>query len=454
MPPLRGTLPGLRQLPEDGDGPARSGRARYLTATALGRSVGLGGLPAALLALPLALSPAGAEAATISIPSTCTLTGPGVCNATALIPTPSAGDTIAFKGGVLTMNGNKSYPDQATLTNSTGNTINQDGNSNTFSGVFADTLGNAGAITITNINPVNGNQLTAGTVTFSGANIYTGPTTINTGATLALTGSGSVASSSVVNVNTGATLALDNTTTIKSLAGGGSVTFTSSNKTLTLSNAADTFSGTISGGNANTTLTVNGGTESLMGSVTIKGDTTVDKGATLTGTGSVGTGTTKASLVNNGTVKPFNTVSNSTGTLTVGKNYTQGTTGVLDFAIGGTTAGTYSTLAVTGAASLAGTLAIQTVNNYLFPNAATTYDNIISYGTLSGSGLGFTNLTYNGNSCAPHGMETWSCHHITFQAINLPSTKGVRLHVAPEPGTLAVLGTSLLGLLALRRRRA
>ncbi len=43
--------------------------------------------------------------------------------------------------------------------------------------------------------------LSAGSVTFSGINTYTGATTINTGATLALSGSGSIGASNGVTDN-------------------------------------------------------------------------------------------------------------------------------------------------------------------------------------------------------------------------------------------------------------
>jgi hypothetical protein len=491
----------------------------------------LGRWPAFLLAAPLALAPAAAGAATITIGASCTLTGAGVCNATTKLTNP--GDTIAFTGGVLTMNGSATYAQSATLTNSGGNTINQDEHVNTFSGVFANAPGKAGEITITNVNAGTGKALTTGSVTFSGINTYTGATTINTGATLALSGNGSIATSSgladngtfdisaaggpvnvqdltgsgAVNLGTntvllnttanstfsgtiggsgsvtvtgsnkqtltgslgytgattvgaGATLAFGTaaanpTPTVASLAGGGTVSL-ANNQALKISNAltgagsANTFSGTISGGNKSTSVTIAGGTESLMGNVTVSGATTVSAGATLTGTGS-----TAKNLVNNGTVKPFNTVTGKTGSFTVGTDYTQGATGLLDFAIGGSPgSGNYSTLRIGGAATLLGTLAVETVNNFLFPIGATAYDNIITYSSLLG--FDFSAFTYKGKNCVANGVETWVCNHLTFQAVNVPALKEISLRInrAPEPGTLALLGTGLLGLFALRRRRA
>jgi hypothetical protein len=445
-------------------------RSQCVAATALAPTSALGRWPSVLLAAPLALAPAGAGATTFDITATaCTLTGGTICGTKTVLKTAPT-TAPAFQGGVLTLNNDgHSYSTQFTLDTSTTNTLNQDANKTMFTGIFSDAT-SGGNITITNASPSTGDPTSGGFVNFNAAETYTGTTTINSGAVLRLGSSGSIASSSTVVTDGRLNLALAApSVSITSLSGSGSVML-HGGQTLTLSNPSGTFSGVIGEWKSSGSLAITTGTEVLSGANRYTGTTTVGAGsaspATLVLNGSLksstttvsagstltGVGSTSGNVVNNGTVKPFNTVTNKTGTLSVGGNFTQNSTGVLDFEIGGTTAGTYSTLAVTGAAALAGTLAVQTVNSYLFPNAATTYDNIVSYGSLSS--LNFSNLTYNGNSCAPHGMETWSCHHITFQAINLPSAKGVRLHVAPEPGTLAVLGTSLLGLLALRRRRA
>jgi autotransporter-associated beta strand protein len=462
MSPIWGTIDDQSEAGGVEEAPARR-RSRYLTATALARS-------AAFLALPLALAPPGASAATITIDNTCALTG-AVCNATSKLPAPSAGDTIAFTGGALTMNSSTTYPDAVTLTaqgvgnvtqaqfnnqnvqqqqgivgnavSSAANTINQAGNANTFSGVIADAAGNAGAITITNVNPTNGSALTAGSVTFSKAETYTGSTVIKSGATLLVTGS--IAKSS--GVTNDGTLNLSNgTPTITSLSGSvaAASVLLGNNQTLTITNASGTYAGKISGGNQQTKLQINGGIESLMGSVSIGGTTTVGTGATLTGTGSV-----TGPVSNSGTVRPFDTVSNKTGTFTISGDYTQTSTGILNIAIGGTSAsGLYSKLAVGGAATLAGGLDIDTVNGFSFPNPTDTYS-ILTDSSVSGD---FASLFYNGSSCTLITKDVYHCGRgLNFTIAN---TNGLTtLSFAPEPGTLAILASGLLGLAGLRCRR-
>jgi uncharacterized protein with beta-barrel porin domain len=102
-----------------------------------------------------------------------------------------------FDGGTLALDQpGATYSQGFTLNNSNTNTIDQTGNSATFSGVFSDAT--------TGGNLIIANSGSGGTVTFSGVNTYTGTTTINSGATLNVTGS--IASSSLTSVNSGGTL--------------------------------------------------------------------------------------------------------------------------------------------------------------------------------------------------------------------------------------------------------
>ncbi len=121
------------------------------------------------------------------------------------------------------------------------------------------------------------NSGSGGSVTLSGVNTYTGATTIDNGATLALTGGGGIATSSGV-ANSGAFDITGTTSgaTIATLSGTGAVAL--GNRTLTLSNAANTFGGVIGGAGG---VTVAGGTETLTGSNTYTGATTIGNGATL-----------------------------------------------------------------------------------------------------------------------------------------------------------------------------
>ncbi|MBV9043488.1 MAG: autotransporter domain-containing protein [Alphaproteobacteria bacterium] len=135
------------------------------------------------------------------------------------------------------------------------------------------------------ISGTGGVTVAGGTETLSGSNTYTGRTIINLGATLALTGSGSIAASSGVTDN--GTFDISSTTggaPIKTLDGSGTVTLGA--RTLTLTAASETFNGTISGTGG---VTVAAGTETLTASSGYTGKTTIASGASviLTGAGAI-----------------------------------------------------------------------------------------------------------------------------------------------------------------------
>ncbi len=124
----------------------------------------------------------------------------------------------------------------------------------------------------------------SGSETLTGVNTYLGPTFISTGASLALAGAGSIATTS--SVQDSGTFNIAGLTTggasVGSLAGAGGVTLGANN--LSLSNAADTFSGSINGAGG---LTLLAGAETLSGANTYTGVTTVNGGTLiLAGTGS------------------------------------------------------------------------------------------------------------------------------------------------------------------------
>lgn len=444
----------------------RPRRSQCVDSIAPSPTLALGRWPSVLLAAPLALAPAGAGA--FDITTACTLTGGTICEAKTVLTSPTT--AAAFQGGVLTLsNNNQTYSTPFTLDTSATNTLDQDANETRFTGIFSDAT-TGGNITITNTSSVLRNPSIGGLVNFDAAETYTGTTTINSGAILRLGSGGSIASSSTVVANgrLGVQFAAPSVS-ITSLSGSGSVRL-GGGQTLTLSNPSGTFSGIIGERSSGGSLAITTGTEVLSGANTYTGTTTVGAGsaspATLVLNGSLksstttvtagstltGGGSTSGDVVNNGTVRPFNTVTSKTGTFTVGGNYTQNSTGILDFTVGGTSPGTYSTLAVTGTATLAGTLAIQ-ANSFLFPVGTSTYDNILTYGGVTGD---FSAFTYNGNNnCTSGGADTWVCNHITFQAIN--GINGINLAVTrrvPEPATIAILASGLIGLAALRRRRA
>ncbi|MFY1079461.1 autotransporter-associated beta strand repeat-containing protein, partial [Escherichia coli] len=116
----------------------------------------------------------------------------------------------------------------------------------------------------------------------SGANTYTGATTIGSGATLALSGNGSIAASGNVIDNGAFSIAATNAgAAIQSLSGNGSVDLGS--KTLALVNASGTFAGTIGGAGG---LVKNGaGIQGLTGVNVFTGGVTLNAGGLLLGNG-------------------------------------------------------------------------------------------------------------------------------------------------------------------------
>jgi autotransporter-associated beta strand protein len=272
-----------------------------------------------------------------------------------------------FTGGTLVLDQpGATYSQAFTLDASKTNTIDQTGNSATFSGVFSDAT--------TGGNLIIANSGSGGSVTFTAVNTYTGSTTINSGAALVLSGSGSIATSSgladngvfdISGTSSGASL--------KSLSGSGIVTLGS--KVLTLTNANDTFAGTIGGAGG---LTIAGGTEKLTGVNTYTGPTTVNGGVldvegAINNSGSV-TVNAGGTLMGAGLVDP--------PTVTIGSGAT--------LAPGNGTPGSSMTVA--------GNLALQSGAIYLVqvsPSAA-SFANVTGTATLGGATVNavFSNGSY------------------------------------------------------------
>lgn len=134
----------------------------------------------------------------------------------------------------------------------------------TFAGVITDPPGAA-------------LMLLAGTEGLSGVNTYSGITAIAGGATLVLSGDGAIAHSS--NVLVFGTLDVSGTNagaSLMSLGGNGVVALGS--RSLTLTNAQDSFFGVIGGSGG---VSVTGGTQTLAGANSYTGPTAVSAGAAL-----------------------------------------------------------------------------------------------------------------------------------------------------------------------------
>ncbi|SKA42208.1 autotransporter-associated beta strand repeat-containing protein, partial [Enhydrobacter aerosaccus] len=258
------------------------------------------------------------------------------------------------------------------------------------SGIFSGVIADSGAY------PVGGGNLTiaGGTQGLSGANSYSGATTIQSGAQLNLLGFGSIASSSGLANN--GTFDISGVTPtgagLQALTGSGQVNLGA--KTLVLLNANGTFSGVMadggaSGGTGGGLLLV-GGSQTLSGANTYTGQTAV-AGGFLNLTGSIagnalvgsagslgGTGTIGGNLINAGIVAP----GGSYGTLNVSGSYTQAVGGTLYTQVNA--AGQASQLAVGGAASLLGGTVLAGVGPGTY-GARTTYTIVRATGGVTGA---------------------------------------------------------------------
>ena len=334
------------------------------------------------------------------------------------------------------------------------------------------TIGGSGGVTVA-----------GATQTLSGVSTYTGATTVNSGA-LNLTGSlastnvtvgatgtlttaGGLSNDATVTT-TGGTFALAGDETIASLTGTGA-TITLGANTLTLANAAGTYTGAISGaGNlaisagsqslGATTFTgdllVNGGTLSLTGTLADAVDVMVASGGTvnftvsdtfasLTNSGLVNLG--GASVISVGTYTQIDGTLSGTGTLTA-------TTSNLDQIVvnaGTTLAG--ATVNINGATTVAGTVTapdinvnagILTLTNTGTINSATTVD------ILAGAGLttGGSQQIANGATVANAGVITLGgTETITnLSGAGRVDAAGQNLNVT---GTLSTTGDIVIGAL-------
>lgn len=129
----------------------------------------------------------------------------------------------------------------------------------------------------------------------------------------------------------------------------------------------------LSGTSTLNTVALAAGDVTLSGTLSA-GALSIPSGITLSGTGTV-----VGDVSNSGTISP----GSSAGILTISGNYAQTSTGVLNVEIGGTTAGTeYDRLAVSGTATLGGTLNV--LEGLVAPVAGTTYT-VITCGSCTGT---------------------------------------------------------------------
>jgi hypothetical protein len=236
--------------------------------------------------------------------------------------------------------------------------------------------------------------------------LYGAPITTNA-ATVILFGAGSQLSS-----NFGTADALANLSTI---AAGGSLTV-QGGATVNSSNAVNNLGTLVVG--AGSSFSAAGGYTQSSGLSVFDGSLSA-LSVVLNGGVLKGTGTVQGNVINAAEVDP----GDSPGTLSITGDYTQTSAGVLNVEIGGTSAGSFDQLTVSGTATLAGTLNVQNVNGF-----------------VANPGNAFPILTFgarNGDFAAENGLNT-----VTGQVL-VPTYHSVDLTLIAKDTTTAALTSSV-----------
>ncbi|MEI6604310.1 MAG: autotransporter-associated beta strand repeat-containing protein [Verrucomicrobiota bacterium] len=296
------------------------------------------------------LSVAKTGAGTIILSGTSTYTGGTTISGGSLsissdgnlgaVPGTATPANLVINGGTLTtsasmtLNANRGIAVGPAGGSGSGSIAVGSGTTLTYGGIIANNTGGSGGLTKTN---------TTGNLILSGANTYSGDTTIS-GGTLQLGNVAAIPSGSGrgnLILASGSTLDLCNfSPTLNGFSGAGTIT-NSLTGSLTLSvgdnNAAGTYSGVIQDGNGSISLAkIGSGTQTLGGLSTYSGDTTVSNGILQLGiSAAIPSGLGKGNLVLNGSLDLagfFTTINGLSGsgsvtnrsitasTLTVGSN--------------------------------------------------------------------------------------------------------------------------------------
>ena len=277
------------------------------------------------------------------------------------------------------------------------------------------------------IQGTGGIEVFSGTQTLSGVNTYSNATQIDAGATLALKGAGSIANSAFVSFSApNATLDISQTTSGTSVRGlgspAGSGIVALGSRTLTITSGS-TFGGVIqdggiAGGSGGSVVIANGATQSLSGTNTYTGATTIAAGGELdlaSSGGNHGSIAASSGVVANGVFDISNLTSggtsitsltgsgnvhlgNNTLTITAGNGTFSGVIDDTGFPGGLTITGGRQTL--TGANTYAGNTNVNggtlVVDGVLFASAAF----VNAGGTLAGTGT-IAGIDVNGGTLAP-----------------------------------------------------
>ncbi|MFY9988855.1 MAG: autotransporter domain-containing protein [Chthoniobacterales bacterium] len=166
---------------------------------------------------------------------------------------------------------------------------------------------------------------------------------------------------------------------------------------------------------------VNAGTLTVAQSATLTSSTvTIGSGGTLTGTGTISGNVTNSGIISPG--DPF-------GTLTIRGNYTQTSNGVFRLELGGLSPGEFGQLAVTGNATLSGTLQVVRTGNIQFlPGDKLVF---LTANSVTGS---FSTIQNLGTTNTLVGVQVT----VLPDAAEIVGTQGNFVSVACNPNSVAV----------------
>ncbi|MBU3624454.1 autotransporter-associated beta strand repeat-containing protein, partial [Polynucleobacter sp. AP-Latsch-80-C2] len=343
------------------------------------------------------------------------------------------------------------------LTGLTINTATLTAHAITLASSSAISITNSGAGSIDGIIAGTGVTLTkagVGILTLSGANTYTGATTVN-GGTLALSNGAAIVDTVAVSLTaSGATLLLNNSEIIASLTGVSGSLVNLGTNTLTVGDGSSaTFAGVISNGSL---VKQGSGVFTLTGSNTYAGTTTISNGTVLLGGNNVissssalvmsgtaildlhGYSNVFASLTGTSGNTILNNQSASNSVLTVAGGTTNYAGLIIDHSTGSGTVG----LNVTG-----GSLSLTNLNTYtgvttVSSGATIEITNLGNGGSASGigqAGNGAANIILDGGTLKYTGATTASDRLITI------TTNGGTIN-ASGTGILALNNTGNIGL--------
>ena len=264
-----------------------------------------------------------------------TIEGAGTIGDSNPMPITNDGTILANKSTPLTI-----QPNSVGFTNNGKLTVNK-GSALIINSGVADPFNN-----------LSGGTLTSGTYDVTGM-LELGSAITSNAASITLSGAAAEILNTSAGTNALASVGANTTKGVLSVQNGQALT-TATN----FSNAGKTTVG------AGSSFTLVGSYTQTAGTTTVDGTLTAPTGLTLEKGTLLGKGTVAAAVTSAGAVTVGDSATKA-GLLTVTGSYSQESTGILDVAVGGTTAGSqYSQLAVSNGVSLGGTLNIKLIGGF------------------------------------------------------------------------------------------